>query len=170
MKTPICTGDTFGYDKPVFGVEFLDTVDHYTKNERTVKYAFLLITLTFAVYFFCEVLKKQKVHPLQYGLVGAALVIFFILLLSLSEHIGFDPAYGVASVSTILLITFIQQKYFFRKEICDGRGQFVGSLVWVHLYHPPARRLCASRRKYCFVCHHCVDYVFDEESEMVVVS
>ena len=109
--------DTYAYtnsgpNKPVFGVELLDTVDHYTKNERTVKYAFLLITLTFAVYFFCEVLKKQKVHPLQYGLVGTALVIFFILLLSLSEHLGFDPAYFVAASATILLITLYSRSIF----------------------------------------------------------
>ncbi len=123
---------TYAYDQatsiqPVFGVELLDTVDHYTKNERTVKYAFLLITLTFAVYFFCEVLKKQKVHPLQYGLVGAALVIFFILLLSLSEHIGFDPAYVVASASTILLITFYSRSIFSEKKY----AMVVGSLLVV---------------------------------------
>ncbi len=122
--------ETYAYDhstntQPVFGVELLDTVDHYTKNERTVKYAFLLITLTFAVYFFCEVLKKQKVHPLQYGLVGAALVIFFILLLSLSEHIGFDPAYAVAAVATILLITFYSRSIFSEKKY----AMVVGSLL-----------------------------------------
>ncbi|MEP6794057.1 MAG: cell envelope integrity protein CreD [Saprospiraceae bacterium] len=108
--------DTSAAKTPVFGVELFDTVDHYTKNERTVKYAFLLITLTFAVYFFCEVLKKQKVHPLQYGLVGAALVIFFILLLSLSEHLGFDPAYVVASLATILLITLYSRSIFSEKR------------------------------------------------------
>lgn len=108
--------------KPVFGVELLDTVDHYTKNERTVKYAFLLITLTFAVYFFCEVLKKQKVHPLQYGLVGAALVIFFILLLSLSEYLGFDPAYGIASAATILLITLYSRSIFSEKKYAMVAG------------------------------------------------
>ncbi|MBK9104128.1 MAG: inner membrane CreD family protein [Saprospiraceae bacterium] len=48
-----------------------------------------MITLTFAVYFFCEVLKKQKVHPLQYGLVGAALVIFFILFVIPVRTSGF---------------------------------------------------------------------------------
>ncbi len=111
--------------KPVLGVELLDTVDHYTKNERTVKYAFLLITLTFAVYFFCEVLKKQKVHPLQYGLVGAALVIFFILLLSLSEHLGFDPAYFIASSATILLISLYSRSIFAVKKY----ALVVGSLL-----------------------------------------
>ncbi|MFZ1677767.1 MAG: cell envelope integrity protein CreD [Saprospiraceae bacterium] len=108
--------ETSAAKTPVFGVELFDTVDQYTKNERTVKYAFLLITLTFAVYFFCEVLKKQKVHPLQYGLVGAALVIFFILLLSLSEHLGFDPAYVVASLATILLISLYSRSIFSEKR------------------------------------------------------
>jgi len=116
------TMETAGPSTPVFGVELLDTVDHYTKNERTVKYAFLLITLTFVVYFFCEVLKKQRVHPLQYGLVGAALVIFFILLLSLSEQIGFDAAYVVSSLATILLITWYSRTIFTDKRIANLVG------------------------------------------------
>lgn len=106
----------------VLGVELLDTVDHYSKNERTVKYAFLLITLTFVVYFFCEVLKKQKVHPMQYGLVGAALVIFFILLLSFSEHIGFDPAYILSSLATIILITLYSRSIFSEKRFASLVG------------------------------------------------
>jgi inner membrane protein len=114
--------------KPVFGVELLDTVDHYTKNQRTVKYAFLLITLTFAVYFFCEVLKKQKVHPLQYGLVGVALVIFFILLLSLSEHLGFDPAYGIAATATILLIALYSRSIFSEKKYALVTGSLLFAL------------------------------------------
>jgi inner membrane protein len=80
--------------RSVLGVELLDTVDHYTKNDRTVKYAFLLITLTFVIYFFCEVLKKQKVHPLQYGLVGCGT--FSFNLVSLQSY-RFYPAYFAAS-------------------------------------------------------------------------
>lgn len=124
---PVRYDETYAYansgtSKPLFGVELYDSVDHYTKNERTVKYAFLLITLTFAVYFFCEVLKKQKVHPLQYGLVGAALVIFFILLLSLSEHLGFDPSYFIASSATILLITLYSRSIFSEKKYAMVAG------------------------------------------------
>lgn len=110
---------------PVFGVELLDTVDHYSKSERTAKYAFLLIMLTFVVYFFCEVLKNQRVHPLQYGLVGAALVIFFILLLSLSEQIGFDAAYIVSSLATITLITLYSRTIF----TSAGIAHLVGLLL-----------------------------------------
>ncbi len=108
--------------RSVLGVELLNTVDHYTKNERTVKYAFLLITLTFVIYFFCEVLKKQKVHPLQYGLVGAALVIFFILLISLSEHIGFNLSYLISSLATILLITLYSRSIFSDKKYAGLAG------------------------------------------------
>lgn len=109
----------------VLGVELLDTVDHYTKTERTVKYAFLLITLTFVIYFFFEVLKKQKIHALHYLLIGAALVIFFILLLSLSEQIGFDPAYAVACIATIGLITLYSKAIFSAK----GNSLWVGTLL-----------------------------------------
>ena len=113
--------------RTVVGVDLLNTVNHYTKNERTVKYAFLLITLTFVVYFFCEVLKKQKVHPMQYGLVGAALVIFFILLLSFSEHIGFDLAYLISSLATVLLITLYSRTIFYEKHYAN----LVGGLLLV---------------------------------------
>ena len=119
------TLDAAGGASSVMGVELLDTVDHYTKNERTVKYAFLLITLTFVIYFFSEVLKKQRVHPLQYGLVGASLVIFFILLLSFSEHIGFDAAYLVSALATILLITFYSRSIFTEKR----NANLVGGLL-----------------------------------------
>jgi len=115
-------GDDTNENRTALGVELIDTVDHYTKNERTVKYAFLLVTLTFVVYFFCEVLKKQKVHPLQYGLVGAALVIFFILLLSLTEHIGFDLAYGVSTPATVILIYLYSRTIFSEKRIAGLVG------------------------------------------------
>ena len=118
---------------PLFGVELLDTVDHYTKNQRTIKYAFLLITLTFAIYFFAEVLKRQKVHPLQYALVGAALVIFFILLLSLSEHLGFEIAYMTASLATVLLITFYSRSIFTERKYAWLIGGLL-SLQFVFIY------------------------------------
>jgi len=114
-----------GVNQTVLGVELLQTVDHYAKNDRTVKYAFLLIALTFIVYFFFEVLKKQKVHPLQYGLVGSALVVFFILLLSLSEHIGFNAAYMTSSFATVLLITLYSRSIFLEKRFAF----YVGGLL-----------------------------------------
>lgn len=89
-----------------FGVSFVDPVDHYLKSERAAKYAFLFIGLTFAGFFLTEVLRRVSVHPVQYGLVGLALAMFFLLLLSFSEHIGFVAAYVVSALACVGLISF----------------------------------------------------------------
>jgi inner membrane protein len=89
-----------------FGVSFIDPVDHYVKSERAAKYAFLFIGLTFAGFFLTEVLRRVSVHPVQYGLVGLALAMFFLLLLSFAEHIGFAAAYGVSAIACVGLISF----------------------------------------------------------------
>lgn len=89
-----------------FGVNFIDPVDQYLKSDRAIKYALLFIALTFAGFFLFEVLKKLAVHPVQYGLVGMALAVFYLLLLSLSEHIGFALAYLLSSLACVALIGF----------------------------------------------------------------
>ena len=89
-----------------FGVSFVDPVDQYLKSDRAIKYALLFIALTFAGFFLFEVLKKLAIHPVQYGLVGAALALFYLLLLSMSEHIDFAIAYLVAATACIALIGF----------------------------------------------------------------
>jgi len=94
--------------RAVFGVDFLLPVDQYQKTIRTAKYAFLVILLSFLSLFFTELLIKQRVHFLQYILIGAAMTIYYILLLSLSEQLGFNLAYIIASAATAGLIgTFI---------------------------------------------------------------
>jgi inner membrane protein len=94
--------------RAVFGVDFLLPVDQYQKTLRTAKYAILVILLSFLSLFFTELLNKQRVHFLQYVLIGAAMTIYYILLLSLSEQVGFNLAYIIASAATIGLIgTFI---------------------------------------------------------------
>ena len=72
---------------------------------RSVKYALLFLTLTFTLFFFIEILNKKKVHPVQYIMVGASLIIFYVLLLSLSEQVGFVAAYLIASTAIILQIS-----------------------------------------------------------------
>ncbi|WP_207238324.1 cell envelope integrity protein CreD, partial [Pseudomonas sp. FW305-96] len=89
-----------------FGVSFVDPVDQYLKSERAIKYALLFIALTFAGFFLFEVLKNLSVHPVQYILVGVALAFFYLLLLSLSEHLGFGLAYGLSASGCVLLIGF----------------------------------------------------------------
>ncbi|MDM8350789.1 cell envelope integrity protein CreD [Pseudomonas sp. sp1636] len=89
-----------------FGVSFVDPVDQYLKTERAIKYALLFIGLTFAVFFLFEVLKRMPVHPLQYALVGMSLALFYLLLLSLSEHLSFVRAYALSALACVSLIGF----------------------------------------------------------------
>lgn len=95
-------------EKATFGIKFLLPVDHYQKTTRSAKYAILIILLSFISLFFIELLNKVSVNLLQYVLIGAAMIIYYSLLLSFTERVGFDLAYLIASVSTIALIsTFI---------------------------------------------------------------
>lgn len=106
MSTCAAGGSCTQVEDRVVGVSFVDPVDQYLKTDRSIKYAFLFISLTFAGFFLFEVLKKLAVHPIQYSLVGAALALFYLLLLSLSEHIGFALAYLTSSAACVLLIGF----------------------------------------------------------------
>ena len=98
--------DAFSFGDSSFGVRLIRPVDEYLKNDRAAKYAILVIGLTFLIYFFFETLRKFNIHPFQYLLIGLALTVFYLLLLSLSEQIGFNAAYGTAAVATIGLISF----------------------------------------------------------------
>ena len=89
-----------------FDVSFIEPNNIYQQAERAVKYGVLFVTLTFAAFFLFEVLKDLRIHPLQYGLVGLALAVFFLLLVSLSEHIQFVYAYLAASAACVLLISY----------------------------------------------------------------
>jgi len=80
-------------------------VDEYTKSERSAKYGFLVIGLTFLLFFLIQTLSKIHIHPFQYLMIGLALTMFYTLLVSISEHSNFLRAYLIAGVSVISLIT-----------------------------------------------------------------
>lgn len=90
----------------VVKVTFLDGIDLYQQTDRTLKYGVLVILLSFLALFFTEIMTKTSLHIIHYGLIGAALVIFYTLLLSFSEHIGYNLAYLVAFVATNGIITW----------------------------------------------------------------
>ncbi|WP_397363446.1 cell envelope integrity protein CreD [Olleya sp. R77988] len=92
-------------DEFAFGVNFMIPVDEYTKSERSVKYGFLVIGLTFLLFFLIQTLSKINIHPFQYLMIGLALTMFYTLLVSISEHSNFLKAYLIAGVSVISLIT-----------------------------------------------------------------
>jgi inner membrane protein len=87
-----------------FGVVLLQPVDLYQQTERAVKYAALFIVTTFVIAFLWEVGGSVLVHPVQYLFVGFAMCIFYLLLLSLAEHVGFDVAYTSAVTATVVLL------------------------------------------------------------------
>lgn len=91
---------------PAFSASLVEPVDHYQLTERAVKYALLFIGLTFMAFFLFETLTGLRVHPIQYLLVGAALVLFYLILLAFSEHLGFALAYLAASIACSGLIGF----------------------------------------------------------------
>ena len=88
------------------GISLVDPVNVYSQADRASKYGLLFVLLTFVGFFMFELIKQLPIHPIQYGLVGLALAIFFLLLISLSEHIAFGWAYLVASAACIGLLGF----------------------------------------------------------------
>ena len=116
-----------------FGVNLVDTVDQYQQNMRSAKYALMFIALTFVVFFFVEILTRKKIHPLQYLLVGIALILFYSLLLSISEQLNFGAAYLIASITTIGLIV-VYAHSIFKNYLSTGiLASFLG-VLYVFLY------------------------------------
>lgn len=92
--------------KSSFGVDLLLQANDYQKSMRSAKYALLAISLTFLTFFLVEIFNQKNMHPFQYILIGLALCIFYILLLSISEHTNFDLAYLISSIAVISMIGF----------------------------------------------------------------
>ncbi len=119
-----------GFNTPLYGIRYLEEIDNYynddyyyeektkvindtinanfllsnnnyTKTERSVKYAMLFIFIPFFALFLCELLTKKKIHAVQYGLIGITNIIFYMLLLSISEHLGFNISYIISSIAVI---------------------------------------------------------------------
>lgn len=100
----IWTSSRHSISQSSFGIDLLLPVDNYQKSYRSIRYAILFIAFTFIVFFFIEVLNKVFIHPIQYILVGVALIVFYTLLLSISEHLNYNLAFIVSALATLLLI------------------------------------------------------------------
>ncbi|PIF03359.1 MAG: cell envelope integrity protein CreD [Draconibacterium sp.] len=100
----------------LFGVNFMIPVDEYQKSERSIKYGFLVIGLTFLIFFLIQTISKIPIHPFQYLMIGLALTMFYTLLISISEHSTFLKAYIIGSVAVIGLITFYTQAILKRRK------------------------------------------------------
>jgi len=139
--------DYYRYESSAFGVNLTDPIDIYLLNLRSAKYALLFILLTFAVFFFVEALTKKRIHPIQYLLVGVAIIVFYTLLLAFSEQIGFAVSYLVAALATISLITTYALSVFGkRKPAMILAGVLVGlyTFLYVILQLEDVALLCGS--------------------------
>jgi inner membrane protein len=112
-----------------FGADLFVPVNGYQKTMRSIKYAALVILLTFASFFLIETTNKKSIHPFQYGLIGLALILFYTLLLSFSEYISFNISYVIASICTIGLIS-----WFVKGLLASSRLTVFLSTILVLLY------------------------------------
>jgi inner membrane protein len=92
-------------DDYLFGVKLIQTVDEYQQNERASKYGFLVIGLTFLIFFLIQSVSKINIHIFQYSMIGLALIMFYTLLISVTEHSTFSFAYTIAGASVVAMIT-----------------------------------------------------------------
>ena len=98
-------GERFDIQPSAFGVKLHQSVDTYRKSMRMSKYAIMFIAFTFVAFFLSEILYSRPFHPVQYLLIGFALLIFYTLLLSFSEHVWFGFAYFISSTAIVALIS-----------------------------------------------------------------
>ena len=91
--------------KYAFAVDFITPVDEYQQNERASKYGFLVIGLTFLIFFLIQSISKISIHIFQYVMIGIALIMFYTLLISVTEHSSFSFAYAIAGTAVVVLIS-----------------------------------------------------------------
>jgi inner membrane protein len=94
-----------------FGVRLVTVADHYQKSSRAANYGILVILFVFLSFFLNEIITKQKVHPFQYILVGFAVLVFYLLLLSISEQLGFNVAYLISALSVLIMILLYSRTF-----------------------------------------------------------
>ena len=114
-----------------FGVELMLPVDAYQKTMRTAEYGLLFVLLTFATFFFIEVLGGRRVHPVQYLLVGFAICLFYLLLLALSEYVTFNVAYVLAAGGVLALVLLYSKAIFDEWRLA---GMVAGLLLLFYVY------------------------------------
>jgi inner membrane protein len=115
------------------GVSFIEVADPYQSVNRALKYVPLFVGLVFLSYFIFEVTARKRVHPAQYFLVGLAQLIFYLLLLSLAERIGFDWGFLLAGGSTVLLLS-VNANWIFSSRLQGFRALAVFSLLYLFIY------------------------------------
>jgi inner membrane protein len=115
------------------GISFIEIADAYQSVSRSLKYVLLFVGLVFLCYFVFEVTTGRRVHPAQYVLVGIAQLIFYLLLLSLSERTGFDWGFVVAGASTVALLS-VNAAWVFSSRLQGVRASIAFSMLYTLIY------------------------------------
>jgi inner membrane protein len=126
-------GKKFNIHSADFGIKLFMPAESHQMSMRAVKYAIMIIGLTFFVFYFIELSQRRALHPIQYALIGLALCIFYTLLISISEQINFFMAYIIASVLTIGLIIAYTAAAFKSTRIAAGIGATL-TLIYAFIY------------------------------------
>lgn len=129
MPSRMFDNDRIAPDNAVgaFGVNLIMPVDQYQRTTRAAKYGVLFVILTFVTFFFFELLRKKYVHPLQYLIVGFAIMLFYLLLLSLAEYLLFDLAYAISAVVVTLMVMLYAGAIFANRKY----GIIVGLILFM---------------------------------------
>jgi inner membrane protein len=122
-----------GLEATSLGVSFIEVADPYQSVSRSLKYVLLFLGLLFLSYFVFEVTTGKRVHPAQYILVGVAQIIFYLLLLSLSERMGFDFSFLIAGAATVLLLS-ANAEWVFANRKQGVRALVVFTLLYALIY------------------------------------
>ena len=122
-----------GLDATALGVSFIEVADPYQSVSRALKYAVLFLGLLFLSYFVFEITTGKRVHPAQYVLVGMAQIIFYLLLLSLAERIGFDLGFLLAGSATVLLLA-VNAGWVFTSHLQGIRALVIFTLLYTLIY------------------------------------
>ena len=130
---PIWYDEETGSRNPSIGVKLIQVNDPYQRVLRVIKYAILFISFTFAAVFISERVTGISIHPIQYLLTGAASLFFYVFLLSLSEHMNFNPAYGVTSLVVTMLIAGYAKAIFRSMKMAYTMGG-ITSLLYLFLF------------------------------------
>jgi inner membrane protein len=127
------SGNISSGNEAAFGVKLLLPIDEYQKTMRSVKYCIMFIIITFLSFFFVEVLNKKRIHAIQYLLVGSAICLFYVLLLSISEHLRFGQSYLISSAATLILIT-LYAAYIFKNRFLTAIFAGILALLYGFFY------------------------------------
>jgi len=122
-----------GFDATAPGVSFIEVADPYQSVDRSLKYVLLFLGLVFLSYFIFEATTGKRVHPAQYVLVGVAQIIFYLLLLSFAERIGFDYGFLLAGSATVLLLS-INAGWVFSSRVQAVRALVIFTLLYALIY------------------------------------